>query len=106
MRLAVREAQKGLGRTSPNPCVGAVVVKDGRLIAKGYHRKAGTPHAEVHALNAAGKKARGATIYVTLEPCNHTGRTPPLHPGHSGQRHPSGGGGHARPQPTGGGGRL
>lgn len=77
MRLAVREAQKGLGRTSPNPCVGAVVVKDGRLIAKGYHRKAGTPHAEVHALNAAGKKARGATIYVTLEPCNHTGRTPP-----------------------------
>lgn len=77
MQRAVREARKGLGRTSPNPCVGAVVVKDNRLIATGFHHKAGTPHAEVHALLAAGKKARGATIYVTLEPCNHTGRTPP-----------------------------
>ncbi len=77
MRLAIREARKGLGRTSPNPCVGAVVVKNNRLIATGYHQKAGTPHAEVHALRAAGAKARGATIYVTLEPCNHTGRTPP-----------------------------
>lgn len=77
MRLAIREARKGLGRTSPNPCVGAVVVKNNRLIAAGYHHQAGTPHAEVHALRAAGEKARGATIYVTLEPCNHTGRTPP-----------------------------
>jgi diaminohydroxyphosphoribosylaminopyrimidine deaminase/5-amino-6-(5-phosphoribosylamino)uracil reductase len=77
MRLALREAAKGLGRTSPNPCVGAVVVKDGLVVAKGYHRKAGTPHAEVHALNAAGEQARGATLYVTLEPCNHQGRTPP-----------------------------
>lgn len=77
MQLAVREARKGLGRTSPNPCVGAVVVKNNRLIATGFHEKAGTPHAEVHALRRAGKQARGATIYVTLEPCNHTGRTPP-----------------------------
>lgn len=77
MQLAIREARKGLGRTSPNPCVGAVVVKNNRLIAAGYHHQAGTPHAEVHALRAAGAKARGATIYVTLEPCNHTGRTPP-----------------------------
>ena len=77
MQLAIREAKKGLGRTSPNPCVGAVVVKNNRLIATGFHAKAGTPHAEVHALRAAGAKARGGTIYVTLEPCNHTGRTPP-----------------------------
>jgi diaminohydroxyphosphoribosylaminopyrimidine deaminase/5-amino-6-(5-phosphoribosylamino)uracil reductase len=77
MRLALREAAKGLGRTSPNPCVGAVVVKDGVVVAKGFHRKAGTPHAEVNALNAAGDLARGATLYVTLEPCNHQGRTPP-----------------------------
>ena len=77
MQLAIREARKGLGRTSPNPCVGAVVVKNNRLIATGFHAKAGTPHAEAHALRAAGEKARDATIYVTLEPCNHTGRTPP-----------------------------
>lgn len=77
MRLALREAAKGLGRTSPNPCVGAVVVKDGAVVARGYHRRAGSPHAEVNALNAAGESARGATLYVTLEPCNHQGRTPP-----------------------------
>ena len=77
MRLAIKEARKGLGRTSPNPCVGAVVVREGLLIAKGYHKRAGTPHAEVNALQAAGEKASGATLYVTLEPCNHTGRTPP-----------------------------
>lgn len=77
MRLAIREAKKGLGRTSPNPCVGAVLVKDNRLIAAGYHHRAGAPHAEVNALTAAGENARGATLYVTLEPCNHTGRTPP-----------------------------
>ncbi len=77
MKLALAEAKKGMWRTSPNPCVGAVVVKNDKLIAKGYHKKAGTPHAEVHALRAAGKKAKGATIYVTLEPCNHQGKTPP-----------------------------
>jgi len=77
MRLALREARKGLGRTSPNPCVGAVVVKDDSVISRGYHQKAGTPHAEIHALRKAGTQAKGATIYVTLEPCSHTGRTPP-----------------------------
>ncbi|MBU0910241.1 MAG: bifunctional diaminohydroxyphosphoribosylaminopyrimidine deaminase/5-amino-6-(5-phosphoribosylamino)uracil reductase RibD [Proteobacteria bacterium] len=77
MRMALREARKGLGRTSPNPAVGSVVVQDGRVIGRGYHKKAGTPHAEIHALQEAGENARGATIYVTLEPCNHTGRTPP-----------------------------
>ena len=77
MRLALREAKKGIGRTSPNPCVGAVVVKNNKVIGKGYHKRAGTPHAEVHALREAGKRAKGATLYVTLEPCNHTGRTPP-----------------------------
>ncbi len=77
MRLALQEAKKGIGRTSPNPCVGAVVVKQGRMVGKGHHKKAGTPHAEIHALQAAGRNAEDATLYVTLEPCNHTGRTPP-----------------------------
>lgn len=77
MRMALWEAQKGIGKTSPNPCVGALVVKNGRIVGKGYHERAGLPHAEVNALKDAGKKAKGATLYVTLEPCNHTGRTPP-----------------------------
>lgn len=77
MALALAEARKGLGRTAPNPCVGAVIVRDGREVGRGYHKKAGTPHAESHALKDAGDKAGGATMYVTLEPCNHTGRTPP-----------------------------
>jgi diaminohydroxyphosphoribosylaminopyrimidine deaminase/5-amino-6-(5-phosphoribosylamino)uracil reductase len=77
MKLALQEARKGLGRTSPNPSVGAVVVRNGTIVGKGYHKKAGLPHAEPNALQAAGSKAKGATIYVTLEPCNHTGRTPP-----------------------------
>jgi len=77
MRMALWEAKKGSGRTSPNPCVGALVVKNGRIVGKGYHQKAGSPHAEVNALKDAGRKAKGATLYVTLEPCNHTGRTPP-----------------------------
>lgn len=77
MQLALREARKGIGRTSPNPAVGSIVVKDGEIVGRGYHRKAGTPHAEIHALRRAGERARGGTIYVTLEPCNHTGRTPP-----------------------------
>lgn len=77
MASALREAKKGIGRTSPNPCVGAVIVKDGKIVGAGYHKKAGTPHAEVHAIRQAGTYSNGATIYVTLEPCSHTGRTPP-----------------------------
>ena len=77
MRLALREARKGIGRTSPNPCVGAVIVKDDEIIARGYHKKAGGPHAEIEALKRAKGRTCGATMYVTLEPCNHTGKTPP-----------------------------
>ncbi|WYD81229.1 MAG: bifunctional diaminohydroxyphosphoribosylaminopyrimidine deaminase/5-amino-6-(5-phosphoribosylamino)uracil reductase RibD [Candidatus Electrothrix gigas] len=80
MRLAIQEAKKGQGRTSPNPCVGAVIVQNEQIIGKGYHRRAGTPHAEVNALAdavAKGNICTGATLYVTLEPCNHIGRTPP-----------------------------
>ena len=77
MREALRIARHAEGRTSPNPLVGAVVVRDGKIIAEGWHRQAGTPHAEIHALNMAGELAAGATLYVTLEPCSHFGRTPP-----------------------------
>ena len=77
IREALRFAANARGRTSPNPLVGAVIVKDGRIVAEGWHRQAGTPHAEVHALNMAGDLAKGATLYVTLEPCSHFGRTPP-----------------------------
>ena len=77
MQRALDLARRAQGRTSPNPLVGAVIVKDGKVIGEGYHQKAGTPHAEVHALNAAGEDAKGATLYVTLEPCCHWGRTPP-----------------------------
>ena len=77
MHQALALAEKGKGWTSPNPIVGAVVVKNGRVVGQGYHQKAGGAHAEVNAIDDAGEKARGATIYVTLEPCNHFGRTPP-----------------------------
>lgn len=77
MRLALRLAQKGRGQTNPNPMVGAVVVKKGQILGQGYHHRAGEPHAEVLALQKAGKKAQGATLYLNLEPCNHFGRTPP-----------------------------
>lgn len=74
---ALNLAVKALGRTNPNPVVGAVLVKDGCIVGEGYHKQAGTPHAEIHALNAAGENAQGATLYVTLEPCSHYGKTPP-----------------------------
>src|SRR5512143_772423 len=77
MAHALRLAERGLYTTSPNPRVGCVLVKDGRVIGEGWHERAGEPHAEVHALRAAGEAARGATAYVTLEPCSHHGRTPP-----------------------------
>lgn len=77
IRIAIGLAAKAKGMTSPNPCVGAVIVKNGRIIGKGYHRFAGGPHAEVYALRQAGKRAEGATLYVSLEPCCRFGRTPP-----------------------------
>src|ERR671929_57626 len=78
MRRAVELAARGLGRTSPNPVVGAVVLDAGGApVGEGWHERAGGPHAEVVALSAAGERARGATLYVTLEPCAHHGRTPP-----------------------------
>ena len=79
MRAALAEARRGLGHTSPNPAVGAVIVRGGRIVARGFHRRAGLPHAEIEALRALQKPAlaKGATIYVTLEPCSTHGRTPP-----------------------------
>jgi diaminohydroxyphosphoribosylaminopyrimidine deaminase/5-amino-6-(5-phosphoribosylamino)uracil reductase len=77
MARALHLAELGLWTTSPNPRVGCVLVQAGEIVGEGWHEKAGEPHAEVHALRAAGDKAHGATAYVTLEPCSHTGRTPP-----------------------------
>lgn len=77
MKQALELAAQAWGRTSPNPLVGAVVVRDGELVGAGWHQQAGTPHAEVHALRQAGELARGAALYVTLEPCSTHGRTPP-----------------------------
>lgn len=77
MARALRLAEQGLYTTTPNPRVGCVVVRDGEVVGEGWHIAAGTPHAEVHALRMAGELARGATAYVTLEPCSHYGRTPP-----------------------------
>lgn len=77
MKRALTLARRGVGMTSPNPAVGCVIVKGGRIIGEGWHRQAGGPHAEVFALEKAGKAARGADVYVTLEPCSHTGKTPP-----------------------------
>ena len=77
MGQALSLAVRGAGYVSPNPMVGAVVVKDNQVVGQGFHQAIGGPHAEVNALNAAGDRAQGATLYVTLEPCNHQGRTPP-----------------------------
>jgi diaminohydroxyphosphoribosylaminopyrimidine deaminase/5-amino-6-(5-phosphoribosylamino)uracil reductase len=77
MKRALTLARKGIGKTSPNPAVGCVIVKNGVIVGEGWHRKAGEPHAEILALEMAGDAARGADAYVTLEPCCHTGKTPP-----------------------------
>lgn len=77
MKLALQLANSARGNTNPNPLVGAVIVKDGVIVGTGMHRKVGEPHAEVHAFNMAGEQAKGATLYVTLEPCSHYGKTPP-----------------------------
>jgi diaminohydroxyphosphoribosylaminopyrimidine deaminase / 5-amino-6-(5-phosphoribosylamino)uracil reductase len=77
MNLAINVAKAGVGQTTPNPVVGAVIVNDGRVVGIGAHLKAGEPHAEVHAIRMAGEKAQNATAYVTLEPCSHHGKTPP-----------------------------
>ncbi|WP_394649865.1 bifunctional diaminohydroxyphosphoribosylaminopyrimidine deaminase/5-amino-6-(5-phosphoribosylamino)uracil reductase RibD, partial [uncultured Deinococcus sp.] len=77
MRLALREAARGQPTAAPNPPVGCVLVRGGEVVGSGFHVRAGEPHAEVLALRTAGARARGATAYVTLEPCAHTGRTPP-----------------------------
>ncbi len=80
MARALELAARGRGLTSPNPMVGAVIVAGGEVVGEGFHAGAGGPHAEIVALGAAGARARGATLYVTLEPCNHQGRTPPCVP--------------------------
>ena len=77
MRRALELAKEGWGQTAPNPMVGAVVVRDGLIVGEGFHARFGEPHAEVNALRVAGARARGATLYVTLEPCRHHGQTPP-----------------------------
>lgn len=77
MQRCIELARRALGRTTPNPLVGSVVVRDGEIVGEGFHPGAGQPHAEIFALRQAGEKARGATLYVNLEPCNHYGRTPP-----------------------------
>lgn len=80
MRQVISLAERGRGRTSPNPMVGALLVKDERVVGEGYHQKAGDPHAEILALQKAGGEAKGSTLYVNLEPCTHYGRTPPCVP--------------------------
>ncbi len=77
MARALELAERGLYTTTPNPRVGCVIVRDGAVVGEGWHERAGGPHAEIVALQAAGGRARGATAYVTLEPCHHHGRTPP-----------------------------
>src|SRR5207249_9676717 len=77
LERALELAERGRGTTQPNPVVGAVLVRDGEVVGEGWHERKGEPHAEVNAIAAAGNRARGATLYVTLEPCAHVGATPP-----------------------------
>ncbi len=77
MQRALRLAERGLFTTDPNPRVGCVIVKDGQVVGEGWHQRAGEPHAEILALQQAGEKAKGSTVYITLEPCSHHGKTPP-----------------------------
>src|SRR5207253_2844676 len=77
MALALSLGRRGLGRTWPNPAVGAVIVKNGEIVGRGWTQPSGRPHAEIEALRRAGEAARGATLYVTLEPCSHHGKSPP-----------------------------
>jgi diaminohydroxyphosphoribosylaminopyrimidine deaminase/5-amino-6-(5-phosphoribosylamino)uracil reductase len=77
MRRALELARLGIGHTAPNPMVGAVLVRGGEIVGEGYHARFGEAHAEARAMAAAGERARGATLFVTLEPCGHTGKTPP-----------------------------
>src|SRR5260370_10901404 len=77
MALALSLGRRGLGRTWPNPAVGAVIVKNGEIVGRGWTQPGGRPHAEIEALRRAGEAARGATLYVTLEPCSHHGKSPP-----------------------------
>ena len=77
MKMALLLAEKGRGTTRPNPLVGAIIVKQGKIIGEGYHKRAGQPHAEILAINKAGDKVKGSSLYLTLEPCCHTGRTGP-----------------------------
>ncbi len=77
MKAAIEMASLGVGKTYPNPAVGAIIARGDRIVARGYHRRAGLPHAEIEAIEAAGSRARGGALYVTLEPCNHCGKTPP-----------------------------
>jgi diaminohydroxyphosphoribosylaminopyrimidine deaminase/5-amino-6-(5-phosphoribosylamino)uracil reductase len=80
MKKALSLASKREGLTSPNPLVGAVIVRGNKIISTGYHKKAGSPHAEIVALKSAGQRAKGSTLYINLEPCTHYGRTPPCVP--------------------------
>lgn len=101
MSRALQLARRGLYSTSPNPRVGCVLVNNGTIVGEGWHQKAGEGHAEVNALRAAGDRARGATAYVTLEPCSHFGRTPPCAQGLIDAGITPGSRRHPRPEPAG-----